>query len=289
MKILFISDFNINQDSGGAQVSNDIIINKGLELGYNITQYNYDSSPINLIYNYDLIISSNLNILCRNQPNIFNFIINHHNHIRIEHDSCIYLNNNDRKSLFESSKINFFLSDFHIEFFTKEYGNYFKNVEIVYDPIDTNLFNNNNNTEKIYDIVYCGYLSELKGYKNLIKFCNENPERKIDIFGWAEHNSIIQELSLIKNITIHDKLKHNKISNIFKKSNYIYHYPILNEPFCRMASEALLCGCKFIGNESKIGGVQEYIKQGEEKFKQNCQNASNLFWQKIKYYYNESF
>ena len=42
MKVLFISDFGLHHNSGGAQVSNDLIIKKGLEKGYEITLHNYD-------------------------------------------------------------------------------------------------------------------------------------------------------------------------------------------------------------------------------------------------------
>ena len=281
MKVLFISDFSLNHNSGGAQISNNIIINKGIELGHDITLHNYDSSALNLIYQYDLIISSNLEFISQASKYLFDYIINHPNHVRLEHDSCLYLNKETRELLFRSSKINFFLSDFHLKFFKDFYGDIFNNTEIVYDPIDTSLFYDDN-SEKFYDIVYCGFIHPLKGSNNLINFCKNNLDRDIDIFGWSEDKNIINQLYLLTNVKIHNKVSHSEISNIFRKSKYIYHSPEVNEPFCRMVAEALLCGCEFIGNESKIGGVQEYMKQGKEKFKENCQNASNLFWQKIK-------
>ena len=61
MNILFISDFNLNHNSGGAQVSND------------------------------LIISSNLEVINQTSNYLLDYIINHPNHIRLEHDSCLYL------------------------------------------------------------------------------------------------------------------------------------------------------------------------------------------------------
>lgn len=280
MKVLFISDFNIQQMNGGAQVSNNLIIEKGRELGYEIIEHNHNSSAINLIYNYDLVISSNLNILSRTNPTILNFITNHNNHIRLEHDSCHYLNDNDRKLLFESSKINFFLSNFHLEFFVEKYGNYFKNIEIVYDPIDANIFYKNN-LEIKYDIVYCGFLSELKGYKNLLNFAIKNPDRNIHIFGWQEEQEIIQDIKNQKNIFLNEKVSHEETAKIFQQSKFIYHSPILNEPFCRMVGEALLCGCEFIGDESKIGSLKEFKKVGYESFKNQCNNACKIFWEKI--------
>jgi glycosyltransferase involved in cell wall biosynthesis len=280
VKVLFISDFCLEQNSGGAQVSNDLIIKKGIEYGHEITLHNYTSSPINFIHSYDLVISSNLQAINITSNYVLDYIINHPNHIRLEHDSCLYLDKFKREELFKSSKINFFLSEFHLKFFKNFYGDIFNNVEIVYDPIDTSLFNNDN-LEKEYDIVYCGFIHPLKGSNNLINFCKNNLDRKIDIFGWADDKNIINKLSLLKNVEMHSKVSHIEVSNIFKKSNYIYHSPEVNEPFCRMIGEALLCGCKFIGNEFKIGSYQEFIKHGRDKFKENCEMAAENFWLKI--------
>lgn len=280
MNILFISDFSLNHNSGGAQVSNDIVIKKGLELGHNITLHNYDSSPLNLIYKYDLIISSNLELINQTSKYLFDFIVNHSNHVRLEHDSCLYLSKENRELLFKSSKINFFLSQFHLDFFKNLYGDIFNNTEIVYDPINTSLFYNDN-SEKLYDIIYCGLIHPLKGLNNLIDFCKKNPQRKIDIFGWSEDKNIINQLSSLTNVNLHNKVSHSEIAEIFRKSKYIYHAPIVNEPFCRMVGEALLCGCEFIGNESKVGSLQEFKKYGIDNFKNKCSNAANLFWEKI--------
>lgn len=280
MNILFISDFSLNHNSGGAQVSNDLIIKKGIELGHNITLHNYDSSPLNLISRYDLVISSNLEVINQTSKYLIDFILNHQNHVRLEHDSCSYLDDELRKKIFTSSKINFFLSEFHVSCFKSNYGDYFNNIEIVYDPIDTSLFYEDG-SEKIYDIVYCGFIHPLKGSDNLIEFCKKNPNRNIDIFGWTQDQNIFNQLSLLTNVKIHDKVSHSEISNIFKKSKYIYHSPVVNEPFCRMIAEALLCGCQFIGDQSKIGSLKEFLNKGSLVFKENCQNASQLFWQKI--------
>jgi len=280
MNILFISDFNLNHNSGGAQVSNDAIINKGIELGHNITVHNYNSSPLNFIYKYDLIISSNLEAINYDSPHVIDFIINHDNHVRLEHDSCYYFDTETRKKVFTSAKINFFLSDFHIAFFRELYGDYFTNVEIVYDPVNCSAISNETK-EKIYDITYAGFLHELKGCNNLYKFAKENSDRQINIFGWSDDESVIQRLSSLNNVTFHGKKSHSEILEIYSQSKYIYHDPIVNEPFCRMVAEAILCGCDFIGDKSKIGSIQEFHKHGAKEFSQRCDNAANIFWQTI--------
>lgn len=281
MKVLLISDLSIDQNPGGAQVSNHLIIQEGIKLGHDVIEFNINSPSSILLNNYDVVISSNLNLFLLNRQNVIHYILNHKNHVRLEHDSCLYFQNSDRERLFSHSKMNFFLSNFHINFFQESYGDYFNNVQIVYDPIDTNLFCKDD-CEKIYDIVYCGFLFELKGYKNLIQFAKDNPDRKIDIFGWSEQQEVVDELKYIKNIELHSRLSYNDISKIYKQSKYIYHSPMINEPFCRMVAEALLCGCDFIGDKTKIGSIQEFEKVGYEKFKYNCENAAEIFWNKLK-------
>lgn len=280
MKVLFISDFNINQNPGGAQVSNESIISFGRSLGHEITLFDYQTSPVELISRFDIIISSNLEVLSQQKGYIFDYIFNHDNHVRLEHDSCSYLNNDIRKRLFCHSKKNFFLSEFHLEFFKKKYGNYFNNTAIVYDPIDASKIINSKKNKK-YDIIYAGFLHELKGCNNLYEFAQKHPDRKINIFGWSHDNTIINKLVSLDNVTFHGKKNSSEIFDIYLDSEYIYHNPIVNEPFCRMVAEALLCGCKFIGDKNKIGSIQEFDRVGYEIFRDSCQNASNNFWKTI--------
>ena len=280
MKILFISDFSINQKYGGAEISNGILIDAGKQLGHDIVEFTTESSPLILLQHYDLIISSNfcaLNYMDSNRF-IFNFIINNPNHIRLEHDSCMYFSAEDRRKLFCSSKKNFFLTDFHAKFFKQFYGDYFNNIEIVYDPIDVERFTEIA-SEKIYDIVYCGFLSDLKGANNLIDYARKNKDRHVAIFGWSEDESIINRINLIENITLNPRVPHSEIHTIYQKSKFIFHSPKINEPFCMMVAEALLCGCSFIGDASKIGSYKEIETHGIELFKKICKESKKNFWQ----------
>jgi|TARA_R100000479_G_scaffold121477_1_gene62501 glycosyltransferase involved in cell wall biosynthesis len=282
VNVLFISDFSIEQNSGGAQISNDIMIKAGLDRGHQITTYNYNSSPMTFLSNYDVIISSNLqHILSSHQASfVFEKIVSHPKHVRYEHDSCHYLPEEARKSLFSSSIINFFLSDFHISFFKQYYGEYFDNVKIVYDPIDTELFNKKNITQS-NDILYCGFLHPLKGVDNLISFANLNPDRQISVYGWAEDENTIDKIKKINNIQFNEKISNEQLIEVYKNHKYIYHNPIVNEPFCRMVAEACLCGLEFIGDESKIGSVQEFKSKDYDSFSNLCKQSPEIFWQTI--------
>ena len=275
-----VSDFTLEQRLGGAQVSNDLIIKEGRARGHEIIEHDYTSSIIDFLSSYDLLVSSNLEVISRETPAKLDFILKHPNHIRLEHDSCLYLDNTLRQQLFQSSKLNFFLSDFHVSFFRQSYGDYFKNVEINYDPMDTEIFSYDDQENK-YDIVYCGYIHPLKGVNNLIKYAADNPDRRIDIFGWGD-GDIASVFENIDNITFHGAKDYREVADIFKTSQAIYHHPVVNEPFCRMVAEALLCGVnEVIGAKDKIGSYLEFKKVGAEQFAIKCSHATQNFWSKI--------
>ena len=140
MRILFISDFTLSQRAGGAQVSNDLILKKGRELGHEIIEHSHSSSITDFLSSYDLVINSNLEAISKVSPEKINYITSLPNSVRLEHDSCSYLDPQTRENLFTNCIKTFFLSEFHHSFFTELYGDFFMDIELVYDPKDTEIF-----------------------------------------------------------------------------------------------------------------------------------------------------
>ena len=285
MRVLFVSDLTLERNKvGGAQLSNSFIVERGKQLGHEIVEHDYGSSIVDFLSTYDLLISSNLEVISNRSPEKLNFILKHPNHVRIEHDSCSYLQQETRKSLFKSSKKNFFLSKYHISFFRELYGDFFENIEIVYDPIDTDIFSLKD-TPKIYDVVYCGYIHPLKGSDNLIKFARNNPDRTLDVFGWSSTQSpddLKKYFQTESNINYRGVVEHEEIASVFQQSKALFHNPLVREPFCRMVAEALLCGVEeLIGDKNKIGSYLEFQDVGYENFKDGCKNATTKFWDKV--------
>ncbi len=285
MRVLFVSDLTLEHNKvGGAQLSNSFIVERGKQLGHEIVEHDYGSSIVDFLSTYDLLISSNLEAISNRSPEKLNFILKHPNHVRIEHDSCSYLQEETRKSLFKSSKKNFFLSKYHISFFRELYGDFFENIEIVYDPIDTDIFSLKD-TPKIYDVVYCGYIHPLKGSDNLIKFARNNPDRTLDVFGWSSTQTpddLKKYFQTESNVNYRGVVEHEEIASVFQQSKAIFHNPLVREPFCRMVAEALLCGVEeLIGDKNKIGSYLEFQDVGYENFKDGCKNATTKFWDKV--------
>jgi len=102
MRVLFISDFSLVHCLGGAQQSNALIVKEGKKRNHIITELFHDSKFELTENNYDIVVSSNLEIFTAiNKYQILNFLNTCNNHVRLEHDSNSYLIQNDRKKLLE--------------------------------------------------------------------------------------------------------------------------------------------------------------------------------------------
>jgi glycosyltransferase involved in cell wall biosynthesis len=278
MKILFISDFGLHHNKGGAQRSNQMIIDEGIARNHQVIPHHIDSSSVDLMYSYDLVISSNLEAFSKHKPEVFNFLSKQKKHIRLEHDMCAYLSEDDRNHLFDSTILNIFLSEFHIKCFKTVYGLSFSNATVVYDPIDTSLFNNQKK-ERSSNVLYCGFLHPLKGYPELVSYAKFNPSINVDIYGWGDPR-IIHDIKSKSNMEYLGSKEYEDMPEIYNSYERIFHKPQVNEPFCRMVAEAMLCGMKPIHN-NKIGSIREVAKVGLEEFAQKANNAAKEFWEKV--------
>lgn len=281
-KILWLSDFELSESPGGAQRSDDYIIKKGKELGFNILKVNYNcfSKAIN-IHDYDCVISSNVHAITQLNPWVFDELIKHKYHVRIEHDSNEYLSQENRIKLFSSCKRTFFLTDYHHSFFKESYGNIFKNVEIIPDPIDISKFYNKNQ-QRQDKILYVGYMHPQKGAGTFFEYVLRNPDKQFAVAGWSDFLTYIFLTENIKNIEYLGIVDHEKMPDIYNKYKSMYYEPTLREPFCRSVAEAILCGTLLLTkNAGNIGCLHDIKKYGIDKFKENCNTASYNFWNKI--------
>ena len=117
MNILWIADFSLRHNAGGAQRSDNILIEAGRDMGLSITEFNYDTHPSVIGKQYDAIVSANLEQMSRSHVGLFEFICSHPRHFRVEHDANRYLHPEARKNLFGSCRKCFFLTQFHLDQF----------------------------------------------------------------------------------------------------------------------------------------------------------------------------
>lgn len=279
VKILWISDFCLKHTKGGAQRSDDIIIQQGLKNGLDITWFNHDSDPSILDQKYDHVISTNLEQISKTSPHLLNWLQYHPNHSRLEHDMNNYLSPNDRQLLFSNCKNTFFLTQYHHSLFVNLYGDLFKNVKILQDPIDTGLFFDQG-LEREDKVLYAGFMHMLKGTEGFFNYVIQNPDIEFVVAGWG--SPLYEFLATsIPNVEFLGTVDYSAMPDLYNKYKEIMYHPLINEPFCRSIGEALLCGIHVNTSAGKIGCIEECSRIGIDKFKENCATAAEDFWKII--------
>lgn len=282
MRILLISDFGLHHTPGGAQRSNQIIIDEGNSRGHDITCFHYDSDVAALQNKYDVVISSNLETISKTLPRLVESIPGLDNHVRLEHDSNLYWPNEFRKHFWESCKISFFLTKFHHEFFVKMYGDFFPNVKIVPDPIGEDFYDMK--LERSNKIAYIGFMHELKGTNNFLKYARQNPDKEFIVAAWGGREWT-DSINKLKNLELVGKLDHTEMPMLYNRVDSLYYNPICNEPFCRSVGEALMCGTKIIGDSDRIGSLKMY-ESDRDGFRKKCIDAAGDFWRVLENDFN---
>jgi len=281
-KILWLADYNLNEAPGGAQRSDQMIIDQGRLLGFNILKVVASTLKDDLnIHNFDVVITSNIHALTIKKKDLIDEISKHKCHIRLEHDSNEYLSQEDRIKLFGNCYKTIFLTDFHLDFFKEYYGDIFNNVEIVYDPIDFINFRDLNK-EREDKILYAGYLHPLKGAYEFFDFVLQNKDSKFVVAGWPSNHVLNHLLNSIPNIEYLGLIDHNSMPHVYNKYKCMFYTPNLNEPFCRSVAEAVLCGMQILTNSpNKIGCLTEINKYGINQFREKCSKAGLKFWESL--------
>ena len=278
MKILWISDFSLTHNIGGAQRSNQLIIEEGKKRQYTIQEFNYNTDPNSLNQDYDLVISCNLEVLSKHLPDIIKYISSRKKHIRLEHDANRYLSQEDRKQLFGSCVATFFLTKFPYDTFVKMYGDIFQNVTVIPDPINSALFYNHG-TDRENKILYIGYMHYLKGTNNFFQYIIENPSLNFAMATWGD-KQYRQAAESLSNVEWLGNINYDDMPSLYNKYTTLFYHPVGFEPFCRSVGEAIMCGMEINSNDL-IGSIHHYKQVGHTTFVQQCNEAAQTFWNTV--------
>lgn len=279
MRVLWVADFNVQQNAGGAQRTNQFVIDEGRKRGIDIIEYNYDS-PVSLLEDkYDLVISNNLQVFHQQKNPVMDYIVSHHNHVRYEHDMCFYLSTVERKDICGSAKKNIFLSEFHHKQHQERYGKIYGDVEYVPPFIPTDTFYDMK-CEREDKYLYIGLIHYLKGILNLKKEAVKYKDRRFVIVGWSENKKQDLTLKCLPNVELIGKVNHHTMPVIFNKYKTLYcNFDRTHvEPWCRAIGEAVFCGMEVSHNTGNIGALNDIENYGLEKVKEMCTAAPSKFW-----------
>ena len=86
-KIAFFNDYSLQQYIGGCTITNSLMIKKGIELGYEITEFDSkeDINPEKDLKDFDLIILNNINMF---KEETLRWIVDNTKYMNYVHDYC---------------------------------------------------------------------------------------------------------------------------------------------------------------------------------------------------------
>lgn len=143
-----------------------------------------------------------------------------------------------------------------------------KEIEVVYNGIDTNYFIPDEKENKIFDVLFVGRLLESKGILNLLsafkKLLQRHGNLKLAIVGTGPLEGAIKgyirENNLESNITVFGYVTEEMLLSLYHKSKLAVLPSISKEGILTTALEASACGLPVI--TSKGSSLQEYIEHG---------------------------
>lgn len=294
MEIAFLHDTNRDY-IGGAELSNQKIIEQGIALGHRIV---YDSlkdkaRTFSLVSDVDFVILSNT-FFCTYEKDLFYYLLEHNiRYVRYEHDygfcglrnifcsikpeikgCCHPEKYNLFKKIFSHSLINVFLSPLHYERHQSFFGDCVRNYFLLPPPLITSSIKNYLDKNNV--VCFPSSLTYEKGGHELLSFARENPQLKIDVYGEQK-----MDIPIPENVNIKGVLPYEELLDVLGSTKYCFVKPLWIEPSGRVAAEAFLSGCEIIGNKNVGFFSFPFYPDNKKEAIRQIEDAPNLFWEKV--------
>lgn len=270
-KVFFLSDFFVDEIVGGAEICNDILINKLAQLDVNVKKIK--CSLINKKFIKDnadcFYIIANFFTLSEEVKDYFVSNSDNIKYVIYEHDHKYVSTNNPTKFVnyiidenfiinklfFKSAKAVLVQSKIHAEIIQKNLllKNLINLGGNLWDENSINILKQNikNNKDINYAILQTN--NKNKGMFQAIEYCNKN-NIQFELIPFKEYDSFIQNLSRVKNL-------------IF--------FPQWLETFSRVSVEAKILGCKLITNRLIGAASEDFFKKSSEEILQFINKKNN--------------
>lgn len=288
-KIIWLNDLCPACQEGGTQYNDWNHIKFGMRRGYDIDIVTAENIRYRTPMKADLMIVSNSVVLNRSYIKDAvdagtRFVVFNHDFnfckFRLFYprlDKCKICKNKDIwMRLFKQSQLQIFLSPKHFE----GYLHTFPEIEgfkkaIIPSAIDVGMFKPVKGTKRKKDsIIGVNCMSDFKGRENILKYIEDNPKKRFTIVGSDEGLNYpnVEEIPYVPN---------KELPKMYSKHEHFIHLPEGIEPFGRTVMEALLCGCKIIGNDNVGALSYDWDYSNIEKVRKTLSYASLGFWESI--------
>lgn len=265
--ILWIADYTVKQNKGGAQQTNKVMIDYGRAKGHYIKTITGEEQVPD-IEKYDLIVLNNITKFSKED---IEKLIDSGKCVRYEHDLWVAKNYSD---LYKKVRRTIFLSPLHRDEVFKLVNYKFENYDLVPSPIKPELFKISEVKKEANSVIIVGNLCKDKGVDDLISYAKNNTYLKFYAVGWG---ASVDELKEVENIEYVGELNQKDLVKYYQKCEYFYHRPNWVEPFGRTVIEAYLCGCSLLVNNN-VGAISwDWDFSNYNEIKKNVQSQNN-FW-----------
>ncbi len=284
---------------GGAELSNQTVINVGRKLGFKIYECYPRTFDKQRLLRCDYFIVNNFFFF---EPEQYHFIMDvlfeyKKPFVKYDHDHREIIGEQVRlktaRLLFGKSFLNVFISPFHMENHRKRLGYLIDPCWVLPPAIDTNIFKSLPNVERDEKkmVNVCGKLYESKGFRHMLHFAmNTQGKHTFEIYtsNDQEVRAVFRELS---NVKVYSPLPNRNLAEVYNSAGYTIHLPHALEACGRTIAEGLLCGCRPITNKN-IGilsfrefHIGDEKKFNVEKFKAAIDLGIYRFWKEVELHY----
>lgn len=282
------------QKYGGAELSNQRVIEVGRELGFEIYECHPGTFDKKKLGDADFLILNNFFFFPQDQYHFILDLLFEYGRpfAKYEHDHREVYGSTARikmaRLLFGRSFLNIFISPFQIVNHRRKLGELIEPHFLLPPAIDTEKFRIlpeiKRDESKVVSMT--GRLYHSKGLAHISNFVHVKPKLKFEIYS-KEPGKVREYFKDVKNVEIFSPVEYEELPRIYNSAGYSIHLPQEFEACGRTIAEGVLCGCKPLYNKNVGIGSFKYFHLGDknlfdyERFREACRIGPYFFWKNI--------
>jgi len=281
MKVAWVHDHLLDEiPDGGAQISNDKLIQTGRERGHQVDIFTPKNTTEDIM-GYDLISVHNAKFFTHKH---LLFFIRHPMVVKHEHDYWNLVDpsqEGSKSEIWKNSKLGVFLSPGQHQTYKRLMPwLQLEPYTLSPSPVDVEAFQDLGKHSE--DIVVCvSSMSQHKGTINAARWAQDNPNYKVHFYGRPAHPDFVAMVNNVPNAEYKGVASLDEMPEIYNNAYGLIHMPQWMEPCGRSVIEARLCGCKLFLNERIGVATYSWWSHSDSEFREIIKDAPIKLWEEM--------
>lgn len=269
LKVAWVQDYS---KDGGAELSNKTVVAIGETLGMDIVGITPTNFHQSVLADADIIIVNNVFEFDPEQMRRLRFFLYERRipYVKYDHDYRELARVNLSQQMFWLSRMNFFISPAHMEQSRKALG-VPDNCVALPLAIDTSMFHFTPSVERTLGGVLIPCYR--KGKARIAEFIEKNPQYSYSIIGQADREFKDRRISHLGAGPI------GIMPALYARHEFTLHLPEEHWAGERVYFESILCGCKPLIDEEKVGHAS--WKFAADDVRVELDKAPYTFWREV--------